>query len=232
MFYLIITIIIGIVVFLIHHSSKSFPGIFNSDSTKKNSNFSSTEIMKVLLRLEEKKLEKLFDLYKKEFGNGAARYARKTYRKWEAGKVKPINQTYERFLVHLPKVMEFDLKCEVLRHLMEEYCAKDNYDLTIYTDDWEEPLEPLVQKLVDKPFNTNLPKKIEDKLHWLADDDMQIAEAILKKSQVEEGKIAVSMLREEIGNIEILLENAEGRSKVTHQLKFPYGTINLEIKRR
>ncbi len=188
--------------------------------------------MKVLLGLNDEKLDEFLELYKQEFGKSAARYARKTYRKWESGEVRPIKQTYERFLVHLPKVMDYDLKCEVLRHLMEEYCAKDNYNLTVYTDDWEKTLEPLVQKLIDKPYNANLPKQIEDKLKWLADDEMQIAEDILKKSQVEEGKIAVSMLREEIGNIENLLENTNGRSKVTHKLKFPYGTINLEIKRR
>ena len=163
---------------------------------------------------------------------GAARYARKTYRKWESGKVKPISQTYERFLINLPKVMDFDLKCEVLRHLMEEYCAKDNYDLTIYTDDWEKTLEPLVQKMIDKPYNANLPKQIEDKLSWLANEDMQIAEDILKKSQVEQGKITVSMLRQELAEIENLLEKTGNRSKVSHKLKFPYGTINLEIKRR
>jgi hypothetical protein len=61
---------------------------------------------------------------------------------------------------------------------------------------------------------------------------MQAAEMILKKSQVEEGKIAVSMLREEFENIEHLLANTKGRRKVTHKLKFPYGTINLEIKNR
>jgi hypothetical protein len=190
------------------------------------------EIMKVLLGLDDEKLDELLELYKQEFGPGAARYARQTYRKWEKGEVKPIRQTFERFMVHLPKVMDFDLKCEVLRHLMEEYCAKDSYDLTVYTDNWEKTLEPLVKKFIDRPYNASLPKQIEDRLKWLAYDDMQAAEMILKKSQVEEGKIAVSMLREEFENIEHLLANTKGRRKVTHKLKFPYGTINLEIKNR
>lgn len=204
----------------------------NFRSKKKDDKIHHKEIIKVLLGLGDEKLDELLVLYKQEFGKGAARYARKTYRKWESGKVKPITQTFERFLVHLPKVMDFDLKCEVLRHLMKKYCAKDNYDLTIYTDDWEKTLEPLVKKLIDKPYNTNLPKQIEDKLSWLANEDMQIAEDILKKSQVEEGKIAVSMLRQEFAEIENLLEKTKDRSKVSHKLKFPYGTINLEIKRR
>ena len=190
------------------------------------------EILRVLLGLDDEKLDKLLELYEQEFGRGAARYARRTYRKWESGKVQPIRQTYERFLLHLPDVMNFEMKTELLRRLMEEYCKKDSYKLTVYTDDWEETLEPLVAKLIEKPFIQSLPKQIEDKLIWLAHDDMQAAEKILKQSQVEEGKIAVSMLREEFANIEHLLVNTKGKRRGTHELKFPYGMINLKIKRR
>ena len=199
---------------------------------KKEVKIHHRELMKVLLGLDDEKLNELLELYKQQFGKGAANYARKTYRKWEKGEVRPIKQTFERFLIHLPKVMDYGLKCEVLRHLMEEYCAKDKYDLTVYTNDWEETLEPLVRKIIDKPYTATLPAEIERQLKWLAEDEMQIAETILKKSQVEEGKIAVSMLREEFANIHNLLENAKGKPKVTHELKFPYGTISLEIRRR
>ena len=199
---------------------------------KKQKPIHHREIMKVLLELDEKSLEKFFDEYKKEFGAGAARYARQTYRKWKSGMVRPVRQTFERFLIHLPKVMDYDLKCEVLRHLMEEYCAKDRYELKVYTDDWEQTLEPLVRKIIDKPYTAQLPAQIEKQLKWLAEGEMQAAQDILRKSQVEEGKIAVSMLREEFANIENLLENTKGKSRVTHELKFPYGTIHLEIRRR
>lgn len=194
--------------------------------------FHHREILKVLLELDEKPLKELFDLYKSQFGAGAARYARKTYQKWKTGKVQPNNETSARFLAHLPKVMDYDLKCEVLRHLMEEYCAREDYNLTVYTDDWEQTLEPLVRKIIDKPYAAQLPREIEEKLAWLAEGEMQTAQDILRRSQVEEGKICVSMLREEFANIENLLENTKGRRRVTHQLKFPYGTINLEIRRR
>lgn len=200
--------------------------------SKSRQKFHHKEILKVLLELDEKSLEELFNLYKAEFGAGAARYARKTYLKWKSGKVRPIKQTFERFLVHLPKVMDYDLKCEVLRHLMEEYCAKDKYKLKVYTDDWERSLEPLVRTIIDKSYTAQLPSQIERQLKWLAEGEMQLAQDILKKSQVEEGKIAVSMLREEFANIENLLENTKGKSKVTHEMKFPYGTIELEIRKR
>jgi hypothetical protein len=36
------------------------------------------------------------------------------------------------------------------------------------------------------------------------------------------------MLRQEISDIENLLENVKGKPTVTHQVKFPYGKINLD----
>ncbi len=230
--FLVIVIIVGIIVFL--YSNRAFIFFILSSKLPSNSQteYHNTDLVKVLLSLEEESLNELFRLYKKEFGRGAAYYARRTYLKWKAGKVRPTRQTFKRFFVHLPKVMSYDLKCEVLRKLMQEYCSKDVYNLAVYTDDWEEKLTPLVKTIIDKPYTATLPKLIEEKLQWLAEDEMQIAQDILRNSQMQEGKIAVSMLRQEISNIENLLQNVKGKPTVTHELKFPYGKINLEIKGR
>ncbi|HEY8559617.1 MAG TPA: hypothetical protein VIL74_04375 [Pyrinomonadaceae bacterium] len=191
-----------------------------------------SKLVGVLLTLDDEALEELFALYKKQFGAGAARYARKTHRKWKAGEVRPVRQTFERFLVHLPQVMSFDLKCEILRTFMEEFAAKDKYELKVHTDDWEEKLTPFVGQIIDKAYTAQLAPEVERKLRWLGDGDMQLAQDILRRSQAEEGRIVVSTLREEFARIEKLLGEKSFKPKVTHTLKFPYGTITLSIKRR
>ena len=201
-------------------------------SSKPDPKFHNSKLIGVLLGLDHDAVEELLALYKKQFGKGAARYARKTYRKWKTGEVRPVTQTFERFLIHLPKVMSYDLKCEVLRAFMEEYAAKDKYELKVYTDDWEEKLTPLVRQIIDKTYTAQLPVEVERKLRWLGQNDMKLAQDILRRSQAEEGKIMASMLREEFVNIEKLLAATHLKPKVTHELKFPYGTITLNIKRR
>ncbi len=224
--------ILGLLVLIYFQSTASFKILSPRRFSKPVSEFHNSKLVGVLLGLEADALEELFGLYKNEFGNGAARYAQKTYRKWQAGKVRPNEQTYLRFLFHLPKVMSYDLKIEVLRHLMEEYCAKSDYELKIYTDDWEETLQPLVEEIIAKTYRAALPREIEEKLKWLAEGEMQLAQKILKNSQAEESKVAVSMLRGEIEAIEKLFTASNVKPKITHQLKFPYGTITLKIKRR
>ena len=192
----------------------------------------NAELIKVLLDLEDEPLDDLFKLYKDQFGDNAARYARHTYRKWKAGEVRPNRQTFNRFLLHLPKVMSFDLKCEVLRELREAYCAKDNYKLTVHTDDWKETLAPLVQSIITRANDAELPQKVLERLHWLAGDDMQIARELLARSQTRQSLDALSLLAKEFSNIERLLDNAKGTGKVTHVLRLPLGTITLKIKAR
>ena len=208
----------------------SFPDLIARKRVSKAAQ--NAELIKVLLDLEDEPLDDLFKLYKEQFGDNAARYARHTYRKWKAGEVRPNRQTFNRFLLYLPKVMSFDLKCEVLRELREAYCAKDNYKLTVHTDDWKETLTPLVQSILTKAKDAELPQKLLERLHWLAGDDMEIAREILTRSQTRQSLDALSLLGIEFSNIERLLDNAKGTGKVTHVLRLPLGTITLMIKGR
>jgi hypothetical protein len=227
----IIFLLIGIIVFIYANLAPESFSLFSRFTGSQNK-YKDSKLVGVLLGLPEHALEELMELYKKEFGTGPARYAKKTYQKWKSGKVQPASRTYERFLVHLPKVMTYDLKCEVLRHFMEEYSDKAHYNLDVFTDDWEEKLSPLVQQIIDKAYTTQLPVEVERKLRWLGEGDMQAAQQILRASQAEEGKIAVASLRGEIDNIEKLLAASDLKPKVTHTLKFPYGDVEMNIKRR
>lgn len=189
-----------------------------------------SEILRTLLGLDDHSLKELLRLYRAEFGPGPARYAKRTYSKWKNGDVRPSGQTFRRFMLHLPKVMSFELKCEILRHLMEEYCSRTEYELTVSTDDWEETLTPIVTEMIEKAYTAELPAEIEERLKWLADGEMLIARDILRRSQVEEGRIAVSKLRSEFEGIEKLFAEVDGRPKVNHRLELPYGTIALTIR--
>ena len=205
---------------------------FRRSATPKELKPKNAELMKVLLNLDEEPLDQLFALYKQEFGTSAARYARETHRKWRSGEVRPNKQTFGRFFMYLPKVMSFDLKCEVLRELREEYLHKERYELTVFTDNWRETLAPLVKEIIAKGETAQLPAAIQKKLIWLADDDAEVANAILVRSQRMEVEQNLEMLEKEFATIDHLLDNTNGKGKVTHLLKLPFGAIALHIKRR
>ena len=150
MIYLFVAIIIGIVIATYLNRAKVSAIISPEAAADSPAKLQDADLVKSLLSLDEKLLDELLELYKNQFGRGAERYARRTFQKWKAGKVRPNRQTFERFLIQLPKVMSYDLKCEVLRRLMQEYCLKNDYAISVFTDDWETTLEPLVKRIIDK----------------------------------------------------------------------------------
>jgi hypothetical protein len=217
-----------ILIYGIRNFRTGFGGYFSSRKSK----YHHSTLVSVLLNLPEDKADELLELYKKEFGPGPARYARQTLGKWKTGRVQPASQTYRRFLVHLPKVMTFDLKCDVLRHFMQEFASKTNYEVDVSPDDWEEKISPMIEQIIDRTYTAELPVEVESKLKWLGDGDMQAVQNILRTSQVEECRIMVSKLHDDFENLEMLLTQDNLNPKVTHVLKFPYGTIELNVKRR
>ena len=188
------------------------------------------DVVRVILGLDPAVVDELFELYAKEFGRGAARYARRTRRKWEAGEVRANRQTFERLLVRLPAVMSFDLKCEVLRKLREEFCPKEDYHLSVGAGDWREAVAPLLNSLIEKSHAAELPKQVERRLKWLAADDMVVARAILAESHARESRNALELLGREFEDIARLVEEGGGRRRVTHTIRLPSGTITLEVK--
>jgi hypothetical protein len=190
------------------------------------------DLVKVVLGLEQKTLDDLFELYRREFGAGAARYARRTYNKWRAGAVRPNRETFNRLLVRLPEVMSFEQKCEVLRKFRREYCAKDNYRLTVDTRNWKETVDPLLKEIINKSYKAELPPHIEGRLRWLAANDMRVARELLARSEAEESENALLQLEREFDGIQELLRAAGRRGAVTHTIKLPAGTIELKIEAR
>lgn len=191
----------------------------------------NANLVKVLLELDTDSREELFQLYQDQFGENAARYARNTYQKWKAGSVRPNKQTFSRFLINLPRVMSFDLKCEVLRELREAYCPRGDYNVTVSVDNWKSSLTPLVEEIIQRATSAELPESLQRRLTWLAQDDILAANALLAESQARESRNAMALLEKEFSNIDELLDNAPRNTRISHVLKLPLGSITVQIKR-
>ena len=191
----------------------------------------NANLVKVLLELDTDSREELFKLYREQFGENAVRYARNTYQKWKAGSVRPNKQTFNRFLINLPRVMNFDLKCEVLRELREAYCPRGEYSVTVSVDNWKSSLTPLVEEIIQRATSAELPESLQRRLTWLAEDDISVANALLAESQARQSRNAMALLEKEFSNIEELLDNAPRNTRISHILKLPLGSITVQVKR-
>jgi hypothetical protein len=85
--------------------------------------------------------------------------------------------------------------------------------------------------IIQKAYSADLPEIVKSRLSWLSQGDMQAAQKLLAESEVQEGKIAISLLHQEFDNIENLLTSLTQVRKITHTIVLPYGNINIKIKR-
>jgi len=224
--YLLLLIFISLVgVFYLRHRAAS------ANQKRLTRSQENANLLKVLLELDVDSLDDLFKLYQVEFGESAARYARNTYQKWKSGDVRPNKQTFRRFLINLPRVMNFDLKCEVLRELREAYCPRGEYDVTVSIDDWKSTLTPLIEEIVQRATTAELPQSLQRRLTWLAENDATAAKVLLAESQARETGNAMTLLEKEFSNIEELLDNAPRNTRISHVLKLPLGSIKVHITR-
>jgi len=83
------------------------------------------DVLERFYSLTTDQLARLFNIYSDSYGDGPAEYARKTYRHWKMGGVRPSAQTINRLLDSLPLVLDFDGKCELLRKLRERHRKRE-----------------------------------------------------------------------------------------------------------
>jgi hypothetical protein len=190
------------------------------------------DILERFYALTPDQLTHLLDIYSDSYGDGPAAYARKTYTGWKHGAVRPSFQTINRLLDSLPLVLDFEGKCELLRKLRERHRKPEHHSLKVKADDWQQHVVPLVRAVIQKSYRANLPEAVERRLTWLSNGDMQTARAILAHAQALEGAVAVNLLQDEMRNIENALANMDGKGKVTHTIRLPYGHIQLKISGR
>ena len=190
------------------------------------------DVLEKFYALSDDQFARLLNIYSAEYGAGAATYAREVFDEWKAGIVRPSAQTINRLLDSLPQVLNFDGKCELLRKLRERHRKPEHHSLKVKTDDWKSELVPLVKRIVEKAYTSNLPEIVERRLTWLSSGDMQVARALLSHSQAIEGAVAVRLLEHEMEDLEAVLKHVRGKAKITHTISLPYGNIELRISGR
>jgi len=189
------------------------------------------DVRHIFFRLPESVLTQFFHKYRDKYGTSAASYARTAYRKWKSGKVQPSAQTSERLLDTLPHFLHLEHKCELLRKLREKYRVKETWNLTVSLPNWQQPVIPLVNRLVHQAYSMELPTDVEKRLSWLASGDMQAGKALLAEVEAEAGRIALTHLESEFQNIAQLDNALPSREKLTHRIELAYGVINITIER-
>jgi hypothetical protein len=189
------------------------------------------DVRNAFFNLKPSTLKDFFSNYKTRYGISAAAYAKKTYTAWKSGKTAPSGKTSERLLESLPSFLSFPVKCDLLRKLREHYRHPESHQVTVSIHSWQEPIKPLVERIIHRAYTAELPEEVASRLAWLSSGSMQAATALLAEVEAQAAKNATALLDQEFRNIERLLTNLPASKAVQHSISLPYGTIRVTVNR-
>lgn len=150
------------------------------------------DLKRMFFSLTNPALYNAFQSYKRNYGESAYSYAKKSFYEWRDGTKEISTQTMYRLLETLPPVLSTKQRTYLLEKIINRYVATHpantqqgykSYSLT--WENYAENFNSLIIILQSKMNTSNavlyttLPKVIIDSAAWVCDDDMLIVQRIL-----------------------------------------------------
>jgi hypothetical protein len=135
--------------------------------------------------------------YERQYGKAACDYARRAYGNWKSGKVQMSGQVSERLLAIVPRYLDFSVKYDLLEKLCRRRDAT-RLRVAITGDMTATEAIGATLRAIENVRSTGLPEHIAQRLHWLADNDGQVAKSLLGQVLAREYELVVRSVQREL----------------------------------
>ena len=192
------------------------------------------DIEKIFLELDQPSLELLFERYGREYGARAEKYARKTYPNWQSGATQLSGNTSERLLNLVPPFLSKEDRFQLIKKLRQHHFHRGREYVKTNPATWRTEVEPIVDKLVKKSADFELPSTMKNKVAWLTSGDVGAANKIMASLEQEEANIKTRYLDIEFARLDELISRTDNTESIRHTISIPQGDIhiNIEIERQ
>lgn len=188
------------------------------------------DVERMFLALHSDDLEELLEVYADEFGASAGNYARKTYPKWKSGQVRMSGEVAERLLNLLPPLLPYDARFDLVKKLRQANFRKLIRHVHTSPEKWVEDLLPVIEEVVRHGDTANLSEGLKQRLAWLADGDIAVAEKMMSAAIKDESIMRLSYLKAEFQRIEGMIVQLDNyHASIQHTIELPQGTIHVRI---
>lgn len=190
------------------------------------------DVRKLFLQLNPRKLDSIFHRYELEFGKGKRQYAEKTYLKWKAGTVSMSGQISERLIHFLPPELSFDDKYELVSRLWHRFQPKSNVRIKVTPETGLAEVVAVVANIIQEKQNFSIPDVLKARVQWLANDDANAAELLLKEVIKCEAQLIQREAQVQVENlVRKISENDDLAIHGSKTLIIAGTTIHITVKR-
>lgn len=188
------------------------------------------DIERLFLSLHQEDLEELLEVYEEEFGRSAANYARATFPKWKAKKVKMGAKVAERLLNLVPPLLSPGERFELVKKLRKVNFRKVRRHVHTRPESWREDLVPVIRDVVEHGSTAVISEAVKRRVSWIANGDVAAAEQLLLAAEKDEAITRLAYLQDEFQRLDaIIAQLGDAKTSVSHSIDIPQGTINLHI---
>jgi hypothetical protein len=200
------------------------------------------DILLILYRMiddpnSRNRLTILLNAYRRIHGNSAGDYIITALPKWRTGTTKVAQQTIDRLVSLVPRVLTHDERYIVLRKVYQEhrYLLTENHTLTIVvghnTQAVMREIDILSTRLMKKAEDHSLPEHVQKRMSWVCNEDAKLARTLMATIEQEETALIADAASIEVRRLISLINGTSGSSyEGTHRISYPYGTVSVTVR--
>lgn len=188
------------------------------------------DVRRLFFELDAFRLNLVFNVYERDYGQGKRKYAEATYAKWRSGSVQMGGDVSERLIRIVPQFLSFEQKYDLIEKLWNRLREKSALSVTISPCEGLNAGITAVMDAIDTLGEHEIPAAVVERVEWLANDDSVAAKALLAQIAKRKAKVAVEALETELR--QLLRIAAEHHDKVvigSRNVSLPGVTVCINI---
>lgn len=188
------------------------------------------DVRQLFFALDSFKRKLVFNVYERQHGEGARKYAEATFAKWRSGKVQMGGAISDRLVRIVPRFLTFDQKYDLIEKLWKRFRQKTTLNVTISPASGVAGAIEAVMGAIDAIGEHEIPTAVAERLEWLASDDAVVAQSLLGEVAKREGEIAVQTLEKELRQLLAIAEQHHDKSvSGTRTVELAAATVYIHV---
>ncbi len=146
----------------------------------------ATRVQTLFLQLDQQTVDRVLEIYRAKYGEGAYAYARRTLPAWRNGKVKPLGQTVLRLLEIVPSFVAEDTKFELVALMRKEvlaYARPSGVQLSLPCGDDLQHVMALLHTAIVAQLAVRVPPNYFEVDSWLSERDVEVFLGIVREAE-------------------------------------------------
>lgn len=189
-------------------------------------------VTRIFFAMDAETVERVLQLYRERYGDGAYAYAKRTIGAWKQGQVKQVGQTVMRLLEVVPQFVDLETKFELAQIVREETLRRlkqSRIEYTIPADgDLTDPMMRM-KEIIDAQLAIELPPGVLEEQTWLTREDAALFQKMIRDTERVKLAAWYADFFARIRLLQRLRRDAPSHAKIVAYFDVPTALISVKI---